>query len=672
MPEDKKIDFSNKEERKKISQQIAEGFYDNPEEIKKWYHIKLGLEKFLKDKKDLKQTDLLIYQECSDLLNKIQWFCIDYLSSNDFINLFKTNLNFVLSDKTYPLERQLSLFLLNIPDLFLRDEYKTRIREAVLANEEKITPDEIIFKTGKRVLPTIANWLSFYDQTLGTGKIEKLKMAEVLFKDRNIIQLLAKNKEKIKRLFAFYEELKISAATVEGLEEEDIVATEKGLEVHKRNRIDSAVKSVAVKAEAEKRIEQEIEKEIEKEKNKLPPPSIDLNQAIANVTNRAGLSFPDESLKTRFQNIINSFFRDVRTEIETKIVLKRDHKIGGMGFDESVTDKIIQVLKQEKPQIKPIKKTSLPESTGGVVLPPLNKMEKIIQAETKVQRPIPQQKKEVLPPKSMPKPVPKSEPVPVPPPKPKPVLPPKPELQSEAALVPEADAAVPLAEVLPPKPSAPTPIPQPKFVPPFKPKSTPVLPPKLAPKPKPKLTPKPPIPMSQPQPKAGPPLAEVLPPKPTSVPQPQPVSTPRPTPGISKQTLLTEEQKISVRRPSPEPTKTRVEEVKVEQRSYGPIEELQTIALADWRRWGTPKHAAQKIQDKINLLGEESLVKKAEGIKAWKDSIINQLYLDIGAESIDRGKSVTEIIAQRQQQSLSTLTEEEFNAVVELNQKLRF
>ena len=129
---------------------------------------------------------------------------------------------------------------------------------------------------------------------------------------------------------------------------------------------------------------------------------------------------------------------------------------------------------------------------------------------------------------------------------------------------------------------------------------------------------------------------------------------------------------VPVHRPGMKPTGAVVEEVKVKPRIYGPIDELRTIVLANWRRWGTTKEAAQKIQDKINLLAEESLVKKAEGIKAWKESEINQLYLDIGAESIDKGKSVIEVITQRQQAGQPTLTEEEFNAVVELNQKLRF
>jgi len=650
MSEDKKFNFLNKEERKEVSQRIAEGFYDNPEEIKKWYHIKLGLEKFLKDKKDLEQTNILIYQECSDLLNKIQWFCVDYLSSNDFINLFKTNLKYVLSNETYPLERQLSIFLLNIPELSLRDEYKTRIREAVLANEEEITPDEIILGTEKKIPPTIANWLSFYDQTLGTGEIEKLRVAEILFKDRNIIHLSIKDNRKIKRLFVFYEELKISAMTVEGLEEEDCVVTEEGLEVYRRNRVESIAKLANVKTEIEEKIisekiEQEIERnKIEKEMNEIPP-QIDLETAINNVTNKTELNL-SENEKKRFQNIISSFFRDIRTQIETKIVLKREQKIGGMEFNQEITDKIIEILIDEKSRIdkESIKELSLEEleQIKDLKFKSLKeKTDEIIKAETKIRPTV------VMPPP----------PVPPPPPPPPPVPPPP-----SPPLKPQPKASLPLVK------EEPKPVPPP---PPLKPQPKASLP--LV-KEESKSVPVPPPPPLKPQPKASLPLVKEES-KPVPVPPPPlppPPSPPKLQPKVSQ--LLTEEQIFRpIIHPQPvQSTRPRVEEIKVKPRIYGPIEELKTLALVDWRRWGSSEEAVQKIEDKINLLAEESLVKKSEGIRAWKDSEINNLYLDIGAESIDQGKSVTEIILQRQQKGSPTLTEEEFNSVVELNQKLRF
>jgi len=107
-------------------------------------------------------------------------------------------------------------------------------------------------------------------------------------------------------------------------------------------------------------------------------------------------------------------------------------------------------------------------------------------------------------------------------------------------------------------------------------------------------------------------------------------------------------------------------------RSHGPIDELRILTLEDWRRWGDSNEAAKNIKDKIDLLGEESLEKKSKAIEAWKQSEIYNLYLEIGKESINKGKSIKEVIEDRKKQNKPTLTQEEFNAILDLSQELRF
>ncbi len=108
------------------------------------------------------------------------------------------------------------------------------------------------------------------------------------------------------------------------------------------------------------------------------------------------------------------------------------------------------------------------------------------------------------------------------------------------------------------------------------------------------------------------------------------------------------------------------------QRAHGPIGEIRILTLEDFRRWGSPKKAAQNIKDKINLLGEESVSKKAQAIKAWKNSQIYKLYLKIGEESINKEEPISEVIKEKQEKNLPTLTEKEFNTILELNEDLRF
>lgn len=105
----------------------------------------------------------------------------------------------------------------------------------------------------------------------------------------------------------------------------------------------------------------------------------------------------------------------------------------------------------------------------------------------------------------------------------------------------------------------------------------------------------------------------------------------------------------------------------------GPIDELRAINTIEFRRLSAdPMQAADRIHDQITLLAEESIVKEAEGIDAFKQSPLNKLYLELGNESISGGKAVNDIIAERETKGTPTLSVAEFNAISDLNKRLRF
>jgi hypothetical protein len=104
----------------------------------------------------------------------------------------------------------------------------------------------------------------------------------------------------------------------------------------------------------------------------------------------------------------------------------------------------------------------------------------------------------------------------------------------------------------------------------------------------------------------------------------------------------------------------------------GPVGELRSITLKDFRRLSKePAEATLKIKDKIDLLEEQSFTLKAQGVTAWQDSEVNRLYLEVLRNSLD-GKPVNEVIADREKNNLPTVTQKEFEAIMELNGKLRF
>jgi hypothetical protein len=96
------------------------------------------------------------------------------------------------------------------------------------------------------------------------------------------------------------------------------------------------------------------------------------------------------------------------------------------------------------------------------------------------------------------------------------------------------------------------------------------------------------------------------------------------------------------------------------------------MSIIDFKRLGPDAVSSiRRVYEKIQRLGNESFTKRAEGIRAWRDSEIYRVYVDIGNEGLAKGKSVNDVIQSRQQQGLPTLTLEEFSLIADLHKKLR-
>ncbi|MDD5071404.1 MAG: hypothetical protein PHQ42_01580 [Patescibacteria group bacterium] len=134
--------------------------------------------------------------------------------------------------------------------------------------------------------------------------------------------------------------------------------------------------------------------------------------------------------------------------------------------------------------------------------------------------------------------------------------------------------------------------------------------------------------------------------------------------------------KAPLRAPTPVQSsgKKRMEDVKyVPPKVMNPIDELRYMDLVNFRRLSpeTGKQAA-KVKEKINLLEEENYSRRTEGIKGWRQSPVNKLYLSIGQQSIGENKPIDVIIEERKKAGQDYLTLEEFKAIMDLNKELRF
>ncbi len=105
----------------------------------------------------------------------------------------------------------------------------------------------------------------------------------------------------------------------------------------------------------------------------------------------------------------------------------------------------------------------------------------------------------------------------------------------------------------------------------------------------------------------------------------------------------------------------------------GPVEELRRMTLADFRKLSTdPVEATKKIVDKLKLLESESFAKRFAGIASLKESEVFTLYYTITRTALMKGLPIAQVIADRTADTLPVLTASEFNAILALNQTLRF
>jgi hypothetical protein len=117
----------------------------------------------------------------------------------------------------------------------------------------------------------------------------------------------------------------------------------------------------------------------------------------------------------------------------------------------------------------------------------------------------------------------------------------------------------------------------------------------------------------------------------------------------------------------------KIRDVKQKPKVISPVEELGEINISIFRRISNnPIEAAQRIMDIINSFGKESVLKKVLAIKNWRNSEIYKIYLMLGRESMEKNIPVNKIIEQKILANEKTITLEEFQAISDINKKIKF
>ena len=131
----------------------------------------------------------------------------------------------------------------------------------------------------------------------------------------------------------------------------------------------------------------------------------------------------------------------------------------------------------------------------------------------------------------------------------------------------------------------------------------------------------------------------------------------------------------SAKAPVPKPHGTpSMKEITFEKRLSGPVDELQTLDLTDFRRLSSdPTQAATKLKDKVDLIeDQQGHAEKIAAIDAWRTSPLHKMYVDLTREAVLAGVPVTQVLEQHRTAGEETLSDEELAAIMHVNSELRF
>ncbi len=105
----------------------------------------------------------------------------------------------------------------------------------------------------------------------------------------------------------------------------------------------------------------------------------------------------------------------------------------------------------------------------------------------------------------------------------------------------------------------------------------------------------------------------------------------------------------------------------------GPVDELGAMTAVEFRRLSSvPADAAQKIEDMLATIEMHSYEERVKGVKAWRQSPMNQLYVAMTSAALAQGIGLAEVATKRRGAGEESLSPAEIRAISALNERLRF
>ena len=114
-------------------------------------------------------------------------------------------------------------------------------------------------------------------------------------------------------------------------------------------------------------------------------------------------------------------------------------------------------------------------------------------------------------------------------------------------------------------------------------------------------------------------------------------------------------------------------DVKKVSKLIGPVEELGTMGIIEFRRLSSdPNEAIIKVLNTLDLLEETDYEDRIKGIVAWRKSPVNKLYVSLVQDALTNAMTVADAAAKKRNAGDESLSAAEIDAIVGLNRKLSF
>lgn len=184
--------------------------------------ILVGLESLFSHHPDFGKADYSLFSVFQKFYISLKFVIIFELPEKEILDLISNHFDFVFKYPEYDLERKIKYKISSINDLEERDEFKAKIRQALLNNKMSFGQGKIMV-SGIEQRATVSTWLKDCYMKLGVGPINSLKINEYLVNDPNTKNLSVDDKAKLKILLNFFEKIKVSSQE-DPLFEESFVA----------------------------------------------------------------------------------------------------------------------------------------------------------------------------------------------------------------------------------------------------------------------------------------------------------------------------------------------------------------------------------------------------------------------------------------------------------------